>query len=93
MLEQLPVNFTETILTAYGEAGGKWLTRLPAVVAEIAQEWGLSVGEHYSGLSYHFVAPVTCDDGSPAVLKIGFPDKNREMLDEKAALEAVEGME
>ena len=91
MLEQLPVNFTETISSAYGEAGGKWLARLPSVIAEIAQDWQLIVGKHYPGLSYHFVAPVTCADGSAAVLKIGFPEEIGKCLMEKAALEAVGG--
>jgi streptomycin 6-kinase len=91
MPEQLPSNFTETISNAYGDAGVRWLARLPVVVAEIAHEWQLSVGEHYPRLSYHFVAPVTCGDGSAAVLKIGFPERNWEMHDEMIALRTVGG--
>jgi streptomycin 6-kinase len=91
MLEQLPVNFTETISSAYGEAGRNWLTRLPPVIAEIARDWQVSVGEHYTRLSYHFVAPVTCADGTSAVLKIGFPEENQEMLNEVGALKHTGG--
>jgi len=91
MLEQLPVNFTETISSAYGEAGSRWLAGLPTVIAEIAQDWQVSVGEHYPRLSYHFVAPVICDDGTSAVLKIGFPEENQEMLNEVDALQHIGG--
>jgi streptomycin 6-kinase len=91
MLEQLPVNFTETISAAYGEAGRKWLARLPSVIVEIARDWQLIVDKHYPGLSYHFVAPVTCGDGTSAVLKVGFPEENQEMLNEVNALKHIGG--
>lgn len=91
MPEKLPFNFTATITNAYGQPGAQWLAELPELVAQIACDWQLSVGEHYPLLSYHFVAPVTCGDGSPAVLKIGFPEKNWEMLYEIEALRSVNG--
>jgi streptomycin 6-kinase len=91
MLEHLPVNFTETISTAHGQPGSQWLAGLPGLVAGIARDWQLVAGKHYPGLSYHFVAPVTCGDGISAVLKIGFPEENQEMLNEVDALKFIGG--
>jgi streptomycin 6-kinase len=91
MLEQLPVNFTETISTSYGEAGSQWLAGLPELVAGIARDWQLIVGKHYPGLSYHYVAPCVLGDGASAVLKMGFPEENREMRNEVGALEFIGG--
>jgi streptomycin 6-kinase len=91
MPEQLPVNFTETISTSYGQPGSRWLVGLPELVACVARDWQLLVGKHYPRLSYHFVAPVTCGDGTSAVLKVGFPEENQEMFNEVDALKHIGG--
>jgi streptomycin 6-kinase len=57
---------------AWGDEGRRWLDALPLVLAEVADDWELTVGTAYP-LSYHWVAAVTRADGSPAVLKLGVP--------------------
>lgn len=91
MPEQLPPNFVDVISAAYGDAGKLWLATLPSLVADIENDWRISVGEHYPNLSYHLVAPCTREDGTGAVLKIGFHEKNREMDNEAGALKLVDG--
>lgn len=91
MPEQLPISFVDVISTGYGRAGEGWLAGLPFLIANIEQDWRISVGEHYPNLSYHFVAPCICQDGTEAVLKIGFPEENREMDNEAGALRLVDG--
>lgn len=88
---QLPVNFVDVIYAAHVSAGEAWLAKLPTLIADIENDWRISVDEHYPNLSYHFVAPCTCADGAGAVLKIGFPEKNREMDNEAEALKLVDG--
>jgi streptomycin 6-kinase len=45
----------------YGAAGSAWLERIPAVVRECADLWGLTVGAPFA-------------DGGPVVLKVGVPE-------------------
>lgn len=58
----------------YGAAGEAWLERLPAVIAECAALWDLSVGDPFPGLTYNHVSSATLPDGTHAVLKIGVPE-------------------
>lgn len=51
-----------------------WLEGLPAVVRALLAEWGLAVaGEATHGFT-SLVVPVTDVEGTPAMLKVGFPD-------------------
>jgi streptomycin 6-kinase len=50
-----------------------WLRRLPSTLAQLAERWSLTVGPHFPGLSYDYVAPATRANGPPCVLKIGKP--------------------
>ena len=58
--------------------GAEWLERLPRLVGECAEAWGLEVEPAYPGSHVSLVAPVTRADGSHAVLKIIFPDEESE---------------
>jgi streptomycin 6-kinase len=64
--------------------GAEWLARLPRLAAECARTWELDLGEPMAGGHVSLVLPATRGDGSPAVLKIGFPDV--ESRNEAAAL-------
>ncbi len=55
--------------------GQDWLRRLPGLVARYRDEWRLELGRPYDGGSCSWVAPVTREDGSPAVLKITWPHR------------------
>jgi streptomycin 6-kinase len=50
-----------------------WLAGLPAVLEELEQRWSLKIQSPFEGASCAWVAPVTLQDGSGAVLKLGMP--------------------
>lgn len=79
--------FRHRITTMRGEAGRAWIDHIPATIAEFAERWSLTVHEPFPNLSFNVVLPVTRADGSPAVLKLGFPT-DREFQHEIAALTA-----
>jgi streptomycin 6-kinase len=85
----LPASFVQTIRNTFGEAGASWLDRLPALLAESAERWSLTLAPAVSNLSYNYVAPATRADGTPVMLKLGVP--NPELLTEIAALEHYAG--
>jgi streptomycin 6-kinase len=58
--------------------GADWLDRLPRLVAECAARWDLDVGEAFTPATISYVAPVTRADGTPAVLKVNFPEPESE---------------
>jgi streptomycin 6-kinase len=58
--------------------GAEWLHRLPRLVAECAELWGLDVGPAYAGSHVSLVAPATRSYGRHAVLKVNFPDPESE---------------
>jgi streptomycin 6-kinase len=62
-----------------GERGGaEWLDRLPRLVAECAELWSLRVGEPFAGGNVAWVAPAELPDGTQAVLKVNFPERESE---------------
>lgn len=64
--------FARRITATYAPDGARWLEELPALLAEIAARWELTVGPPFE-LSYNYVAAARRADGSPAVLKLGVP--------------------
>jgi streptomycin 6-kinase len=65
---------------AFADRGPDWaafVERLPRLVREVTEEWGLAIdGEPTHGFCA-LVVPVR-QDGTPAVLKLGFPDDESE---------------
>lgn len=53
----------------------EWLKAVPGIVAELRERWSLIVGSPFDNdeTSCAWAAAVTMGDGSPAVLKIGWP--------------------
>jgi streptomycin 6-kinase len=70
-------------------AGRSWIDALPRLVEECARGWSLRVGAPYPNSHVALVLPVDRGDGTPAVLKVQFPD--RECEHEAAALRAWQG--
>jgi streptomycin 6-kinase len=77
------------VVGVWGADGERWLAGLPALRAEVARAWELRLGEPYQ-LSYHWVAPATRADGTPAVLKLGLPGADHLPV-EAATLECWDG--
>jgi len=68
--------------------GERWLHDLPDLLDKAARRWGLELAEVFP-LSYNYVCAATRADGTPAVLKIGVP--NRELTSEINALQLYAG--
>jgi len=60
---------------AGSRAGTAWLEDLPRLVAECAEEWSLTLGAPYPYAHTALSLPAVRADGSLAVLKVGFPDR------------------
>ena len=58
---------------ANGSAGQRWLDDLAALVASLADRWGLVLGESFRGGTASFVAAATDHSGRPCVLKVAMP--------------------
>lgn len=74
-----------------GESGRKWLNDLPEIIAEIESNWSISAEKPFRNLSYNYVAPCVCADGSKAVLKIALPLDDPEIFNEARYLETTTG--
>lgn len=85
----IPDRYRQGIIDAFHEEGESWLATLPATVEEFAERWSLAdLGKPFD-LSYNYVIPVTCGDGSEAVLKVSVP--GGEYRGEMAALSLYNG--
>ena len=54
--------------------GTDWLGRLPLLASECAEEWTLQLGVPFDPATISLVVPATLPDGSPAILKLAFPE-------------------
>jgi streptomycin 6-kinase len=85
----IPKGFAHTIVELHQKVGVEWLNHLPALIADCAAAWSLTVFSPFEPLSYNYVAPGVRADGTGVVLKVGVPD--RELLTEIAALRTYDG--
>jgi streptomycin 6-kinase len=74
---------------AWQDDGPDWADSLPALVANACERWQLTVGDPYEGGHAAWVAPAERADGTPAVLKLAYPDD--ESQHEPDALELWDG--
>jgi streptomycin 6-kinase len=85
----VPDAMLRNVAGAWGAEGTRWLAGLPALLADVARDWDLTVGEPFA-LSQHWVTAVTRADGTPAVLKLG-PTGPGHLAVEAATLEFLDG--
>jgi streptomycin 6-kinase len=57
---------------------GVWLERVPDLVAQCVEEWGLQLGEPYPSGAAGYAVRTQLPDGRPAVLKLIYPDRESE---------------
>jgi streptomycin 6-kinase len=55
--------------------GAAWLARLPRLAAECAERWSLRLGAPFAGGYVSLVLAAERADGTPAVLKLNFPEE------------------
>jgi streptomycin 6-kinase len=85
------VRIPEGLLWWRDEVGGAdWLDSLPALAEACAARWRLTLGEPFEPATVSLVLTVTRHDGSPAVLKINFPEEESRF--EAEALAAWQGI-
>lgn len=68
----IPEILASNVVAAWGDDGARWLAELPLIREAVCRDWDLEIGAPFD-LSYHYVAAVTCGDGTRAVLKLGVP--------------------
>jgi streptomycin 6-kinase len=69
----------------------RWLHDLPGSVAELEQEWSITVGRSYDDPTEAFVAEATLRDGTPAVLKVYIPRPGNHARNEITVLRLAAG--
>jgi streptomycin 6-kinase len=57
----------------FGAVGERWLVELPAMVASLEADWGISAGRTLTGGQFAYVAEAVTAEGEPAVLKVAVP--------------------
>lgn len=75
--EQLPEcsnEFEKNITQRLGATGEKWLSRLPGIIASLAEEWSLTSIESVNKMNWNYVATAIAKTNMPVVLKIS-PEK------------------
>ncbi len=85
----VPATLRERVTGIWGAAGARWLDAVPGLVAGLARDWELEVGDPYP-LSINWVAPARRADGTAVVLKLGVPAAGH-LRREAAALTAFGG--
>lgn len=70
----IPEYFRQKMHQTHGDAQATaWLQRLPTIVTHCAQCWQLTILPPFANLSFHYVTPALCTDGTPVVLKASSP--------------------
>jgi streptomycin 6-kinase len=92
LFAKLPERFVQNTIDLHREKGEQWLDDLPHLIGEIRENWSLTVEKSFPNLSYHFVAPcVLRENGTRAVLKIGFPEPDSIVFSEAKMLGHFDG--
>jgi streptomycin 6-kinase len=71
----IPEDFIQKASAFHGQEGLAWLRRLPAILTNCEQRWGLTFARPfaYPSYAYHYVAPATRRDGQAVVVKVHAP--------------------
>lgn len=69
----IPADFRATMIALHEDEGIAWLERLPAILAECEQRWHITLQAPFGKLSFNYVAPAVCADGTMAVIKACSP--------------------
>ncbi len=66
-----------------------WLQVLPGIIKSYEEKWQISIQGPFPNLSFNWVAPALCSDGTKAVFKVGL--ETHELASEINALKAWQG--
>ena len=70
---------------------GAWLDALPGLLRSLEIEWRITVGPPFRDATEAYVAAATCDDGTPAVLKLIVPRDGHAAAHEATVLRLAAG--
>lgn len=87
MTLSIPDKLKENVRDEWGSEGEAWLEALPALLQECRKLWHLELQTSSFELSYNYVTSVGLCDGTPAILKIGYPN----VVNETKALRVLNG--
>lgn len=87
-MHPLPVDFVHNIEHSFEDEGKAWLQALPFLLEQVADRWGLTLGEPFL-LSYNYVCAARDAQGLELVLKLGVP--NPELTSEIEAMTLYDG--
>jgi streptomycin 6-kinase len=76
---------------ALAAGAAQWLDDLPGLLACLERDWSIAVGRPYADATEAFVAEVTLEDGTPAVLKLHVPRAGAAARHEITVLRLVHG--
>jgi streptomycin 6-kinase len=85
----VPDTLARNAAGAWGDRGRRWVSELPRIIDELLCRWSLRFEEPLT-MTFHWVAAVSRDDGTPAVLKLGVPGSDHQPV-EAATLTAWAG--
>ncbi|HET6847652.1 MAG TPA: aminoglycoside phosphotransferase family protein [Gaiellales bacterium] len=86
----IPPHLAENLRAWHGAEGEAWVAGLPALVAAVAERWGVEIGEPFAdGGAVSWVAPAVTADGGDAVVKLFLV--GLENAEEPAALRHYDG--
>jgi streptomycin 6-kinase len=77
--------------TALAVGAGQWLDDPPLLVASVGQEWGIAIGAACGDSTEALIARATCEDDTPAVLKLIVPRNGEAAENEIAVLRLTGG--
>ncbi|MBO9130743.1 aminoglycoside phosphotransferase family protein [Bacillus sp. 165] len=69
----IPEQFARSTVEIFAEKGKQWLNELPLLLEDCATRWSLKIQDPFPNLTYNYVIPVLCTNGTEAVLKLGVP--------------------
>jgi streptomycin 6-kinase len=88
----IPEHFIQAMIEVHGDAGRTWLEQLPEILTACADQWGIVIDPPFPHLSYNYVAPAACSDGTPAIIKACPPEGEAgEFMAQALALEVYAG--
>ncbi|MCA1554011.1 MAG: aminoglycoside phosphotransferase family protein [Chloroflexi bacterium] len=89
-MQPVPEAFARRIAEMHGASGRAWLDDLPALLADCARRWSLTLLPPFPNLTYNYVAPALRSDGEQVVVKVGVPS-HPDILSEMDALRIFDG--
>src|SRR3989344_5751794 len=85
----IPSQLRKNVQDEWGNKGEEWLGTLPKIIEKCERLWHVEAEESSFELSYNYVTSVRQEDGSAAILKVGYP--HEELFNEVKTLKVLDG--